>query len=119
MLLASSVAGGRTDGRMDATSGPHPRGATGACQADEHPRGGPTSQARGESSPVAVPEAATVVLARDGAAGLEVLLLERHRGSRMAPGAYAFPGGGSRPPTPRPTPSGCAAVSAPRPRRLA
>src|SRR5262249_38078656 len=28
-----------------------------------------------------------------GAAGLEVLLLERHRGSRMAPGAYAFPGG--------------------------
>jgi 8-oxo-dGTP pyrophosphatase MutT (NUDIX family) len=38
-------------------------------------------------------EAATVVLARDGPAGVEVLLLERHRASPMAPGAYAFPGG--------------------------
>jgi 8-oxo-dGTP pyrophosphatase MutT (NUDIX family) len=33
------------------------------------------------------------VLARDTAAGVEVLLLERHRASRMAPGAFAFPGG--------------------------
>jgi 8-oxo-dGTP pyrophosphatase MutT (NUDIX family) len=37
--------------------------------------------------------AATVALARDGEAGLEVLLLERHRASRFAPGAFAFPGG--------------------------
>jgi 8-oxo-dGTP pyrophosphatase MutT (NUDIX family) len=38
-------------------------------------------------------DAATVVLARDGTSGVEVLLLERHRGSPMAPGAFAFPGG--------------------------
>jgi 8-oxo-dGTP pyrophosphatase MutT (NUDIX family) len=38
-------------------------------------------------------EAATIVLARDGPAGLEVVLLERHARSRMAPGAFAFPGG--------------------------
>jgi 8-oxo-dGTP pyrophosphatase MutT (NUDIX family) len=38
-------------------------------------------------------EAPTIVLARDGGAGLEVLLLERHGRSRMAPGAFAFPGG--------------------------
>jgi 8-oxo-dGTP pyrophosphatase MutT (NUDIX family) len=38
-------------------------------------------------------EAATVVLARDGARGVEVLLLERHQGNKMAPGAFAFPGG--------------------------
>ncbi len=38
-------------------------------------------------------DAATVVLARDARAGIEVLLLERHRASPMAPGAFAFPGG--------------------------
>jgi 8-oxo-dGTP pyrophosphatase MutT (NUDIX family) len=37
--------------------------------------------------------AATIVLARDGETGLEVLLLERHGRSRFAPGAFAFPGG--------------------------
>ncbi|HUF12361.1 MAG TPA: site-2 protease family protein [Longimicrobiales bacterium] len=37
--------------------------------------------------------AATVVLARDGAAGLEVLLLKRHKSSGFVPGAYVFPGG--------------------------
>ena len=37
--------------------------------------------------------AATVVLMRDGAAGLEVLLLKRHRSSGFVPGAYVFPGG--------------------------
>lgn len=37
--------------------------------------------------------AATVVLVRDGAAGLEVLLLRRHRSSGFVPGAYVFPGG--------------------------
>jgi 8-oxo-dGTP pyrophosphatase MutT (NUDIX family) len=37
--------------------------------------------------------AATAVLARDGAAGLEVLLLKRHRSSGFVPGAYVFPGG--------------------------
>ncbi len=44
-------------------------------------------------SPVVARDAATIVLARDAAAGVEVLLLERHRRSPMAPGAFAFPGG--------------------------
>lgn len=38
-------------------------------------------------------EASTLILARDGSTGLEALLLERHRASRFAPGAFAFPGG--------------------------
>jgi 8-oxo-dGTP pyrophosphatase MutT (NUDIX family) len=38
-------------------------------------------------------DAATVILARDAGGDVEVLLLERHRASPMAPGAYAFPGG--------------------------
>ena len=37
--------------------------------------------------------AATVVLLRDGDAGMEVLLLKRHRSSGFVPGAYVFPGG--------------------------
>jgi 8-oxo-dGTP pyrophosphatase MutT (NUDIX family) len=37
--------------------------------------------------------AATAVLMRDGARGLEVLLLKRHRSSGFVPGAYVFPGG--------------------------
>lgn len=37
--------------------------------------------------------AATVMLLRDGVAGLEVLMLERHLRSEFAAGAYAFPGG--------------------------
>jgi len=45
------------------------------------------------SRPAVAREAATVVLARDAAGGIEVLLLERHRASPMAPGAFAFPGG--------------------------
>ncbi len=40
----------------------------------------------------AVP-AATVVLGRDSAAGLEVLLLKRTRGASFAAGAWVFPGG--------------------------
>lgn len=50
---------------------------------------GVSTHAPGPASPR---EAATVVLARDGQ-GLEILLLERHARSRMAPGAFAFPGG--------------------------
>ncbi len=37
--------------------------------------------------------AATVVLMRAGSAGLEVLLLKRHRSAGFVPGAYVFPGG--------------------------
>jgi 8-oxo-dGTP pyrophosphatase MutT (NUDIX family) len=43
--------------------------------------------------PAPARDAATVILARDTPAGPEVLLLERHAGSRFAPGAFAFPGG--------------------------
>lgn len=51
--------------------------------------------ARGEGS-WAVPEArpaATVVLVRDGAAGLEVLLMRRPSTMAFAPGMHVFPGG--------------------------
>jgi 8-oxo-dGTP pyrophosphatase MutT (NUDIX family) len=41
--------------------------------------------------------AATVVLVRDGDAGMEVLLLKRHRSSGFVPGAYVFPGGRTDP----------------------
>ena len=57
----------------------------------------PEGFARSIESPAPVPvepvPAATVVLARDGDAGLEVLLLKRHRASGFVPGAYVFPGG--------------------------
>jgi 8-oxo-dGTP pyrophosphatase MutT (NUDIX family) len=38
-------------------------------------------------------DAASVVMLRDGAAGLEVLLLRRHTDSAVLGGAYVFPGG--------------------------
>jgi 8-oxo-dGTP pyrophosphatase MutT (NUDIX family) len=57
----------------------------------------PEGFARAIEAPPAVPAepvpAATVVLVRDGQAGLEVLLLRRHRSSGFVPGAYVFPGG--------------------------
>ncbi len=37
--------------------------------------------------------AATIVLLRDGASGLEVLLMRRNRSAGFVPGAYVFPGG--------------------------
>lgn len=37
--------------------------------------------------------AATLVLLRDGPAGIEVLLLRRNQATRFAPGAFVFPGG--------------------------
>ncbi|MGH7264880.1 MAG: NUDIX hydrolase [Candidatus Rokuibacteriota bacterium] len=43
--------------------------------------------------PAAAREAATVLLARDAAEGVEILLVERHLQSKMAGGAFAFPGG--------------------------
>jgi 8-oxo-dGTP pyrophosphatase MutT (NUDIX family) len=45
------------------------------------------------ADPAETRPAATVVLARDAAAGLEVLLLRRARSSGFVPGAYVFPGG--------------------------
>lgn len=38
-------------------------------------------------------DSATVILVRDGAAGIEVFMLERHLRSDFAGGAYVFPGG--------------------------
>jgi 8-oxo-dGTP pyrophosphatase MutT (NUDIX family) len=38
--------------------------------------------------------AATVILVRDGASGLEVFMVERHRQIEFASGALVFPGGG-------------------------
>lgn len=46
--------------------------------------------------PASVPEArasATIVIARDGAAGTELFMLERHIQSEFAGGAFVFPGG--------------------------
>lgn len=44
--------------------------------------------------PVALRAAATIVLLRDGAHGLEVLMTRRSPHASFAPGAYVFPGGG-------------------------
>ena len=41
--------------------------------------------------------AATVVVARDGRDGPDILVLERHAGSRFAPGFLVFPGGVEEP----------------------
>lgn len=46
---------------------------------------------------VAVRNAATVALLRDGASGLEVLLLRRHPGHVFAANAHVFPGGACDP----------------------
>jgi recombination protein RecT len=44
-------------------------------------------------NPVEPKPAATVVTLRDGASGMEALLLKRHGSSGFVPGAYVFPGG--------------------------
>ena len=45
-------------------------------------------------APAPTRPAATVLLLRDGAAGLEVLMTRRSMTASFAPGAYVFPGGG-------------------------
>jgi 8-oxo-dGTP pyrophosphatase MutT (NUDIX family) len=45
------------------------------------------------TEPVAARPAATIVLLRDGAAGLELLLMRRSRRAGFVPGAWVFPGG--------------------------
>ena len=49
--------------------------------------------ASGQRAMVQPRDAATVVLVRPGAAGLEVLMLARARAMDFAPGAHVFPGG--------------------------
>ncbi len=46
-----------------------------------------------QRAPVAASLAATVLLLRDGASGLEVLMTRRSHTASFAPGAYVFPGG--------------------------
>jgi recombination protein RecT len=48
---------------------------------------------RPAAEPVPALPAATVVLVREAAAGIEVFLLRRNRSSGFVPGAYVFPGG--------------------------
>ena len=50
-----------------------------------------------EHAEVPLRDAATVVLARDGAEGLEVFMLKRNMNSDFVGGAYVFPGGGVDP----------------------
>jgi 8-oxo-dGTP pyrophosphatase MutT (NUDIX family) len=57
------------------------------------PPGFAQSVERAVTAPAEPKPAATIVLMRDGANGLEVLLLKRHRSSGFVPGAYVFPGG--------------------------
>jgi glyoxylase-like metal-dependent hydrolase (beta-lactamase superfamily II)/8-oxo-dGTP pyrophosphatase MutT (NUDIX family) len=47
-----------------------------------------------QREPAPTRPAATVLLLRDGAAGLEVLMTRRASSASFAPGAYVFPGGG-------------------------
>ena len=47
-----------------------------------------------QREPVATRPAATVLLLRDGADGIEVLMTRRSMTASFAPGAYVFPGGG-------------------------
>jgi len=49
--------------------------------------------AAGQRPPAQPRDAATVILLRPGAAGLEVLMLARARAMDFAPGAHVFPGG--------------------------
>lgn len=57
------------------------------------PDGFAESIERPPAAPVSPRPAATIVLLRDGADGLEVLLMRRNRKAGFVPGAYVFPGG--------------------------
>ncbi len=54
----------------------------------------PTQLIHPQREPAAPLPAATVLLLRDGAQGLEVLMTRRAMSASFAPGAYVFPGGG-------------------------
>ncbi|HEX7966879.1 MAG TPA: hypothetical protein VF502_01575 [Stellaceae bacterium] len=55
-----------------------------------------------EGKPVRPRDAASLILLRDGAAGLEVLIGRRGKGARFMPGRYVFPGGRITPSDARP-----------------
>ena len=54
----------------------------------------PTQLIHPQRAPAAPRPAATVLLLRDGANGVEVLMTRRAMSASFAPGAYVFPGGG-------------------------
>ncbi len=54
----------------------------------------PSQLLHAQREPVATRPAATVLLLRDGAGGIEVLMTRRSLTASFAPGAYVFPGGG-------------------------
>ncbi len=60
---------------------------------DDLPEGFARSLEEPVSRPVTPRPAATIVLLRDAAPGMEVLLMRRSRKSGFVPGAYVFPGG--------------------------
>src|SRR5260370_37304698 len=49
--------------------------------------------AGGDARPARPRDAASLILLRDGKAGLEVLIGRRGKGARFMPGRYVFPGG--------------------------
>ena len=54
----------------------------------------PTQLIHPQRAPAVARPAATVLLLRDGAQGVEVLMTRRALTASFAPGAYVFPGGG-------------------------
>ena len=54
----------------------------------------PTQLIHPQRAPAVARPAATVLLLRDGAQGVEVLMTRRAMSASFAPGAYVFPGGG-------------------------
>ncbi len=54
----------------------------------------PTQLLHAQREPAPIRPAATVLLLRDGAQGVEVLMTRRSLTASFAPGAYVFPGGG-------------------------
>ena len=55
--------------------------------------GGVTKMARADARPARPRDAASLILLRDGKAGLAVLIGRRGKGARFMPGRYVFPGG--------------------------
>ena len=66
----------------------------GAGAPHNHPMPRPSQLLHPQREPAPTRPAATVLLLRDSAAGIEVLMTRRSMTASFAPGAYVFPGGG-------------------------
>ena len=66
----------------------------GAGAPHNHPMPRPAQLLHPQREPAPTRPAATVLLLRDSAAGIEVLMTRRSMTASFAPGAYVFPGGG-------------------------